>query len=157
MSDDPCRAILRALAGLMLVEVGPMASEAIFLALGPGGTRSLINEDADIEVAPVDDSPLTRYRRERSGSFREGDHKAALKAIGTLVGQTVSSVEHGHHHRLTLRFTGGGAVRLRRYAPDAGTTLDDDLGGVGARRRLVPQPGRETRREPGRVFVVGAR
>jgi hypothetical protein len=147
LSDDPCRAILRALAGLQLVEVGPTASEAIFLNFGPGGTRSLINEDADVEVAPAGGGPLIRYRRERSGYFRKDDRMAAIEATGTLVGQTVSSVEHGRHHRLTLRFAGGGAVRLRRHAQNPDWRLDFEPWTVQllalAAAELAPWPRRD--------------
>jgi hypothetical protein len=109
---ERCRAILRAFPGLPLTDVHASAPDAIVLQFGPGEERWLTFEDMDVQVAAAGGTPPERFRRRLSGRFRDGHREAAVERIATLTGRTLSSIEHGPANRLTLRFAGGGGIRL---------------------------------------------
>jgi hypothetical protein len=107
---ERCRAVLRAFAGLELVEA-EVEADAVTLGFGPGGERWMHLYEQHLVIAGGDGSPPERFVRAYGGLFPQTDRAAAAARITTLVGRRLSSIEHGRRHRLTLRFAGGGAIR----------------------------------------------
>ncbi len=109
---ERCRAVLRAFAGLELVEVRPAAGAVIHFRFGPGGDRLLICEGCDVELTPPGGEEPTTFARQAGGRFAKGEREQAIALARALVGRRVEAVHHTRAGRLRVDFADGGAIRF---------------------------------------------
>lgn len=106
----PCSRILGAMIGMLLIRADTPPSREMSLRLSFYSAATLHARSCDVTVVAPDGGRVLFHRTPGGGL---SDMEAAVAAIDELaVGERVAGVEHGEDHRLTVAFTGGGAVVL---------------------------------------------